>query len=623
MLRSTTISDQFVDAVLRSVGARAPESGGAIMGLRGRNVLTHFLFDEHADTSGASYIPSRSLEAAVRDLEQQRAGAIEFKGILHSHPSGMNRPSATDVASLSDYLEENPHLETMTAIICTFASGAASESLDEHELSVRSLRFSFFTVRPDSERPGRLRPLPIGEAGLVTAMNDHGFGQATEYAAVLVEGAPMLQCSFVDDHGRRRVVLVADTYPATPPVLLDGDGRSATSGRWNLNSPPNERASEWVRSTCAVDDGRTTAPDTIPVRTEPADDVGADAPDDAPGRRRGIAGRVVGTLFRVATAPLVRGLPRFASRSESADLFARSTGLLDDAIASESAFVLGCGSVGSSVATLLARAGMGSFTLVDPDAVESHNIGRSEYDVGQIGRSKPQALRTVLRRVNPGIVVTCLPTDLNAIDWSDLAGLIEQSSVVIGACDSPTAQARLAHFAYRLGKPGVFVGIHEKARGGEIIASVPPGPCFNCGVRTREEIGDDERRLDYSTGRLVAEPGLYTDIHAVSSFAAKLALSLTPSLPADSSLRTAFRGPLEHDKTWVAIGLTPQFWFFPQLLGDVPGQHAFQSVWLNIERTPECTTCGSSPSGLQTHGDDDIGALREQLAVPDGHEESD
>ena len=36
----------------------------------------------------------------------------------------------------------------------------------------------------------------------------------------------------------------------------------------------------------------------------------------------------------------------------------------------------------------------------------------------------------------------------------------------------------------------------------------------------------------------------------------------------------------------------PHYWFYPEIFGDVPGQGAFQSVWLSPVRGTDCPVCG-------------------------------
>lgn len=63
--------------------------------------------------------------------------------------------------------------------------------------------------------------------------------------------------------------------------------------------------------------------------------------------------------------------------------------------------IIGCGSVGSTVAENLARSGVTKFTLWDFDTVEAHNIVNQMFTQKDIGRLKVDALKDIILAVNP------------------------------------------------------------------------------------------------------------------------------------------------------------------------------------------------------------------------------
>jgi hypothetical protein len=65
--------------------------------------------------------------------------------------------------------------------------------------------------------------------------------------------------------------------------------------------------------------------------------------------------------------------------------------------------ILGCGSVGSTVAENLARCGVANMTLWDFDCVERHNIVNQMFRQQDIGKPKVEALRDILLEINPEI----------------------------------------------------------------------------------------------------------------------------------------------------------------------------------------------------------------------------
>ena len=63
--------------------------------------------------------------------------------------------------------------------------------------------------------------------------------------------------------------------------------------------------------------------------------------------------------------------------------------------------IIGCGSVGSTLAELLVRNGLTKLTLWDFDLVEPHNLSNQMFRHKDIGNLKVEALRDILLEINP------------------------------------------------------------------------------------------------------------------------------------------------------------------------------------------------------------------------------
>ena len=63
--------------------------------------------------------------------------------------------------------------------------------------------------------------------------------------------------------------------------------------------------------------------------------------------------------------------------------------------------IVGCGSVGSTIAENLARCGVKNMVLWDFDTVESHNIVNQMFRQQDVGRLKVDALKDILCDINP------------------------------------------------------------------------------------------------------------------------------------------------------------------------------------------------------------------------------
>jgi molybdopterin/thiamine biosynthesis adenylyltransferase len=66
--------------------------------------------------------------------------------------------------------------------------------------------------------------------------------------------------------------------------------------------------------------------------------------------------------------------------------------------------IIGCGSVGSTVAELLARFGLTKLTLYDFDKVEPKNIANQMFRQEHVGMEKVKALARMLFEINPEII---------------------------------------------------------------------------------------------------------------------------------------------------------------------------------------------------------------------------
>ena len=67
--------------------------------------------------------------------------------------------------------------------------------------------------------------------------------------------------------------------------------------------------------------------------------------------------------------------------------------------------ILGCGAIGSSAGTQLARMGAGMMTLYDMDTVAMENIGVSQYTFKDLDKPKVEALKKIISHINPVCVV--------------------------------------------------------------------------------------------------------------------------------------------------------------------------------------------------------------------------
>lgn len=68
--------------------------------------------------------------------------------------------------------------------------------------------------------------------------------------------------------------------------------------------------------------------------------------------------------------------------------------------------IVGCGSVGSTIAENLVRCGVTELTLWDFDKVEPHNLANQMFRQQDIGKTKVEALFDILKDINPEVANT-------------------------------------------------------------------------------------------------------------------------------------------------------------------------------------------------------------------------
>lgn len=285
-------------------------------------------------------------------------------------------------------------------------------------------------------------------------------------------------------------------------------------------------------------------------------------------------------------------------------IFSRTVGLLSKDIITKRVLVIGVGSVGSYISEQLIRSGVGQLTVIDPDIVEYSNLSRTVYYIHDVKKAKVTALAQHLYNINPSIKLNCYEKDINDFSSTDLSEIFRQADVIVATTDDPKAQRVINRFAYGNGIPSIYVGLYEGANGGEVILSIPGRtPCYQCATSVRHKIeqstGDVGIKTDYGTGKLEGVMALGADIHHVSSAAVKIVLSLLIPETSEVKLKGFVSESLDREFSYLTFSMKDQYWFYPHIFDGVPGQYAYQSVWLTPTQNEECPICSNSKDRLE------------------------
>ena len=148
-------------------------------------------------------------------------------------------------------------------------------------------------------------------------------------------------------------------------------------------------------------------------------------------------------------------------------------------ISGSSVLVLGCGSIGSAQAMLLARAGVGRLILADRDYVQLYNLPTQIlYDENDVNERapKPEAAARRLRAINPEITVEPVCANVTA---ANIEGLVARADLVMDGTDNFETRFLLNDAAVKAGKPWVYCGV--LGTDGMVMAVRPgQGPCLRC-----------------------------------------------------------------------------------------------------------------------------------------------
>lgn len=186
------------------------------------------------------------------------------------------------------------------------------------------------------------------------------------------------------------------------------------------------------------------------------------------------------------------------------NVFADNPPGLRDALKEARVGVAGCGGIGSNVAVLLARAGVGSLVLADHDRVEERNLNRQHYFQAHLGMPKAEALRLEILEVGAGTRVKALE---RRIDGKNACRVFRGCHVLVEALDLDASKEMLLN-AWLKGMPEVPVvacnGVAGMGEGERIRVDRRKNLCL---------VGDGESTL--SLGTLSARVSLVASMMAL------------------------------------------------------------------------------------------------------------
>lgn len=105
--------------------------------------------------------------------------------------------------------------------------------------------------------------------------------------------------------------------------------------------------------------------------------------------------------------------------------------------------IAGLGGLGSNIAIMLARSGIGTLKLIDFDTVDITNLNRQAYRIEHIGTPKTTALEKMIGEINPYIKVETIQAKVTE---ENLQEFFSGETLVCEAFDNPEYKAMLVNY---------------------------------------------------------------------------------------------------------------------------------------------------------------------------------
>lgn len=162
--------------------------------------------------------------------------------------------------------------------------------------------------------------------------------------------------------------------------------------------------------------------------------------------------------------------------------------------------IIGLGGGGSHIALQLAHIGFRRYALADPDVTEESNLNRNVVATSKDAKSKAPKTEVAARAIRaliPDAEIMEAPAR-----WQDCAEPFKGCDLLFGCVDSFSERNQLEAFSRRFIVPYIDIGMDVNPSpgsspiiGGQVILSLPGGPCMHClGFLSEEKLAAEASR---------------------------------------------------------------------------------------------------------------------------------
>ena len=173
--------------------------------------------------------------------------------------------------------------------------------------------------------------------------------------------------------------------------------------------------------------------------------------------------------------------------------------------------IIGAGGLGGHVIQLLARMGIGSLIIVDPDTFDETNLNRQPFaTVETLDLQKTHAVKKLLESINPAVAVIPYELKLTALNFDEI---LTEADIVVDCLDSISERLILQEAAQKLNIPlvhGALAGFE-----GQMMTIFPGDPGLKSFYATPESTETDEPNPECILGVPAITPSLIGSFQAM------------------------------------------------------------------------------------------------------------
>ncbi len=314
------------------------------------------------------------------------------------------------------------------------------------------------------------------------------------------------------------------------------------------------------------------------------------------GFRRDTLPEDVAALRTYSHAPVVKSN---VARADPAWIHGRGKDPRSAILLGKTVTLIGCGSVGSSVAARLARSGVGTLNLIDPEEFSWSNLGRHELGAASVGLNKAEELQKKFQSEFPHLRFVSHPATAQwAIDEG--AGVLRGSDIIIAATASWNAEGALNrwHLAQGRRMPIVYGWTETHAVAGHAVVIGDTGSCLRCGMDSTGQPLSPVSNWEAATTATLEEPACGNHFTPYGAMDLSFVVDMIAQTALDILLKP---GVDSYQRLWVApkerLQAAGGSWtedFERQHPHHLQGGALLERPWPNSE----CPACGSKREAI-------------------------